>query len=65
MNFSIPKLPANLVFMKCSSKGVLYGFVLQASKHLMIDVVRNVKLVFENKEDIDFLNRLESQYSYR
>lgn len=63
MTFSIPKLPASAFFMRCHTKKVLYGFAVVADKHVMIDAVRNVKLVFENKEDIEFLNRLEKTYS--
>ena len=63
MTFALPKLPASAFFMRCHTKEVLYGFAVIADKHLMIDAVRNVKLVFENKEDIEFLNRLEKTYS--
>ncbi len=62
MTFSIPKMPANPVFMRCHSKGVLYGFVLLADKHLMIDAARSVKLVFENKDDVAFINKLFAEY---
>jgi len=63
MTFSVPKLPANVFFMRCHAKKVLYGFAVVADKHLMIDAARNVKLVFENKEDVEFLNSLEKTYS--
>lgn len=65
MTFAIPKLPANAVFVKAHSKGVMYGFVLVASKHLMVDAARNVKLVFENPADIEFINRLDATYSFK
>jgi hypothetical protein len=62
MTFAIPKLPDNQVFLRCHSKGVLYGFMLMADKHLMIDAGKNVKLVFENKDDIAFINKIFSTY---
>ena len=63
MTFAIPKLPANVFFMRCHAKKVVYGFAVIADKHVMVDAARNVKLVFENKEDIEFLNKLEKNYS--
>ena len=65
MNFAVSKIPENSVFMRCHSKGVLYGFVVLANKHMMIDAARNVKLVFENTADIDFINRLDETFSYK
>ncbi|MES2679028.1 MAG: hypothetical protein V4635_04045 [Bacteroidota bacterium] len=62
MTFAIPKLPDNQVFMRCHSKGVVYGFMLMADKHLMIDAGRKVKLVFENKDDIMFINKIFTTY---